>query len=542
MKLRERPYVLIRAGTKTVEVRLFDEKRRDIAPGDLLIFKKEPYLHEVMYKTAARTVRFDSFAELFSAYPNEAVGCGSDDTAETFAAAMGEYYTEEKAKKYGVCAIELLPYSGGYEIHATHARRINARDIEIYFDGDFETGGEPGADEYTVSLGGTELALDPHYGHDGHVHFCRMTTLRLSAPLDCGDNAPTVKVTLGGALLEAPFEDYYRYKLVTRSGIPVRGSAALLQGMKTLERAGELIDIQLSARPDIAEQMARTGASLSVFGRGECAFHIPEHRSGYDTCMLYVEGFGGITCSITEANIWHWRRGHEGPDPEYTTRYVNENIMIHEFGHGVKIAGIDTMEGGALAEEFYMLWRHAKASGLWHDTYAISNPDEYFATLSAIWFNVMNECACDDGWDGVRGPVNTRRELYNYDIDAYRFFAKIYPFRDLDGEWSPVPDNVHVTGLSDLPDVDMSGEEHIFPYPKPTDAGEGEYALFVHGCAAGGSTRGIFARPGEVIALIAQGAEPPVRWRASAGVLEDTDTNAAEFVMPDCDAVVRADG
>ena len=61
-----------------------------------------------------------------------------------------------------------------------------------------------------------------------------------------------------------------------------------------------------------------------------------------------------------------------------------------------------------------MLYRHARAARtLARNSYAISNSDEYFATLSAIWFNVMNECAKDDGWDGTRGPINTRRRLYN---------------------------------------------------------------------------------------------------------------------------------
>ena len=477
MKLREEPYNKIASGTKTVEIRLYDEKRAALNKGDLIIFQKQPYLHEMMYKKVGSVVRFSSFSDLFAAYNQESLGCGEDDSAETFARAMGRYYSESDEAKYGVCAIELLPYDGGYEINVTRARRINERDIEIYFDGDFEFGAEPKTEEYTVSQDGTPLALEERYGRDGHVHFCRMTTLRLRERLPVDGAAPTVTVTLRGKEYAAPFEDYYKYKLTTKSGVTVKGSDALILGMKTIERAGELVDIQLSACPEIAAQMVESGASLSVFGRGECAYHVPEHREGYEVGSLYVEGFGGIACSITECNVWHWHRDCETrPDPNYTTHYKNENILIHEFGHGVKIAGIDRMEDRSLATEFQMLYRHARAAGLWPNTYAISNSDEYFATLSAIWFNVMNECSKDDGWDGTRGPINTRRELYNYDIDAYKFFSKIYPHRDLDGAWTPVPDTVHVTGLPDEPEVDFTGRNYTLNYPEPQE-GAGELSF-----------------------------------------------------------------
>ena len=365
MKLQGEPYDLIREGKKTVEVRLFDEKRQALRPGDLIIFQKLPYRHEMLYRRVGAVKRFPDWQALFAAYDRAALGCGEQDTAEDFAKAMAEYYKAEDLARWGACAVELLPYEGGYEIHPTHARRINGRDIEIYFDGDFEFGKEPGTEAYTVTLDGQPLALEGRYGHKGHVHFCRMTTIRLHKELPVGDGAPTVTVTLEGRDLEAPYEDYYKYYLTTKSGVTVKGSAALMWGMKTVERAGELVDIQLSACPQVATQMVESGATLSVYGPGECAFHIPEHRSSYETAALYVEGFGGTACSITECNVWHWHKECDTrPDPNYTTRYWNENILIHEFGHGVKIAGIDRMEDRSLYTEFQMLYRHAKAAGL----------------------------------------------------------------------------------------------------------------------------------------------------------------------------------
>ncbi len=465
MKLRPAPYDLIRDGTKTVEIRLYDEKRASLKEGDLILFKNQPYLAEMLYKKIASVKRFDSIKELFAAYGAISVGCKEDDTADDLAKGMSSYYKDEDIEKYGWCAIELLPFdSSELDIKAISARRINSREIEIYFDGDFEFGHAPKTEEYTVSVNGAPASLEERYGWRGNVHFCRMTTIRLRERVEESD---TVTVTYKNTVLPCPFEDYYKYKVISKSGVPVKGSGKLMWGEKTVERAAELVDIQLSASPEIAAQMVKSGSSLCVFGPGENAYHIPEHRSGYHVASLYVEGFGGITCSITEANVWHWHYENESrPDPAYATHYRNENILIHEFGHGVKIAGIDRMEDRSLYTEFQMLYRHAKAAGLWPNTYAISNSDEYFATLSAIWFNVMNECHSDDGWDGTRGPINTRRELYNYDIDAYKFFSKIYPYRDLDGAWTPVPDYHKVTGLKDDPEEDFTGRNYLLNYPE----------------------------------------------------------------------------
>ena len=91
------------------------------------------------------------------------------------------------------------------------------------------------------------------------------------------------------------------------------------------------------------------------------------------------------TTSISETNVLHIL---EGP---YTTRYKHECILVHEFAHAVHLIGINYMKDTSLADEFRNLYAQAKADGLWPNTYAISNYEEYFATLSTVWFNVMEE-------------------------------------------------------------------------------------------------------------------------------------------------------
>lgn len=349
----------------------------------------------------------------------------------------------------------------GQEEDIIAVRRINSTDIEILYS-DTYSGKTPRAGKFTVTADGSKkLPYNTNYGTGGSVYFDHILTVSLATPL--ADDA-AVTIEHNGVTYDVPYEPYYQYKYISDCGIPVYGSRALLQGEESVKRGAQIVDAMLSASSEIVEQMIASGAKLAIYSKGEHAYYIPEHRSTYSSDQRYVEGLGGVTSSVTESNLWHWRADN-APDPSYTTVYINESVLVHEFAHGIKIAGIDAMEDQSLATEFQMVYRHAVASGLWPNSYAISNSDEFFATMSAIWFNVMNESAENDLWDGVRGPVNTRDELYNYDIVTYNFFAKIYPYIDLDGEWTPVPDTVTISGLSTADAPNYGSTHYTLSYP-----------------------------------------------------------------------------
>ncbi|WP_437583230.1 hypothetical protein ACSAGD_13205 [Paramicrobacterium sp. CJ85] len=241
-----------------------------------------------------------------------------------------------------------------------------------------------------------------------------------------------------------PKLDYYTQFVTTETGITVK--AADRVDPATLENAATQVDVELGKSDNgIAARMAEYGCSLAVYASLENAYLIPEHRGGYDPEMYDVEGYGGSTynncvSSISERNVLRTR---DNANPDLNTGYPNENILIHEFGHAVRLVGIETLEDTSLSDEFYEVYKNAYNSGLWPNTYAISNSDEFFATLSAIWFDVMAEKP--DWSDGVRSPINTRAELKEYDPKAYDFFAKVYPSDlTLPAPWDePAPDEYH---------------------------------------------------------------------------------------------------
>lgn len=101
MKLNESPFNRIKNGTKTIEFRLFDEKRQQIKVGDKIEFSKLPDLQEKLLVDVVELYREDTFENLFrKLYTNE-----EEITRKT--KAMYEIYSREKEQQYGILGIRI---------------------------------------------------------------------------------------------------------------------------------------------------------------------------------------------------------------------------------------------------------------------------------------------------------------------------------------------------------------------------------------------------------------------------------------------------
>ena len=63
MKLKESPFERIKNGTKTIEFRLYDEKRRKVKIGDKIEFSKLPDLQEKILVEVLDIYRDETFEE-----------------------------------------------------------------------------------------------------------------------------------------------------------------------------------------------------------------------------------------------------------------------------------------------------------------------------------------------------------------------------------------------------------------------------------------------------------------------------------------------
>ena len=106
MKLHPSPFEMIKSGQKTIELRLFDEKRRKIQAGDSILFTNT-VSGETLKKTVRALHRFDSFDELYKSLPLLQCGYTVNDIDSAKPSDMERYYSIEEQNKYGVVGIEL---------------------------------------------------------------------------------------------------------------------------------------------------------------------------------------------------------------------------------------------------------------------------------------------------------------------------------------------------------------------------------------------------------------------------------------------------
>ena len=101
IKLNESPFERIKNGTKTIEFRLYDEKRQQIKIGDQIEFSKLPDLQEKLLVDVTELYREDTFENLFRELYTDKYEINRRTKS------MEKYYSHEKEKEYGVLGIKI---------------------------------------------------------------------------------------------------------------------------------------------------------------------------------------------------------------------------------------------------------------------------------------------------------------------------------------------------------------------------------------------------------------------------------------------------
>ena len=108
MKLNESPFERIKNGTKTIEFRLYDEKRRQIKIGDKIEFSKLPELQEIILVDVLDLYKEETFENLFKKLYSD------EEEIKRKNNSMYQYYSPEKEKEYGVIGIKISLISSGF--------------------------------------------------------------------------------------------------------------------------------------------------------------------------------------------------------------------------------------------------------------------------------------------------------------------------------------------------------------------------------------------------------------------------------------------
>lgn len=103
LKLQPEYFDAIKAGTKKIECRLFDEKRQRIKVGDTIIFKRAPGFTDEVSTIVVGLLHYPTFSALFADFPVEIFGVSKMEILEE---AIARFYTKQDEAIYGVVGIQ----------------------------------------------------------------------------------------------------------------------------------------------------------------------------------------------------------------------------------------------------------------------------------------------------------------------------------------------------------------------------------------------------------------------------------------------------
>ena len=104
MNLQPKYFDFIKAGTKRIELRIYDEKRRLIQLGDIIEFAKSD--DEKFKAKVVGLLRYNSFADLFEDF-DISILADNSMTKQELLEVLGEFYSEEKQAEFGVIGIRI---------------------------------------------------------------------------------------------------------------------------------------------------------------------------------------------------------------------------------------------------------------------------------------------------------------------------------------------------------------------------------------------------------------------------------------------------
>lgn len=105
MKLNDNAFQNIKNGIKKFELRLYDERRKDINIGDTITFRNLNNLEDTITVKVLALLRYPTFADFFKDIDYKQ--CGTANSLEEKLERVHTFYTVEQEEKYGILAIKI---------------------------------------------------------------------------------------------------------------------------------------------------------------------------------------------------------------------------------------------------------------------------------------------------------------------------------------------------------------------------------------------------------------------------------------------------
>jgi hypothetical protein len=216
---------------------------------------------------------------------------------------------------------------------------------------------------------------------------------------------------------------YTRY--LDARGVPVLSSENVSD--TALTRACDTTIHLLEKSADVRERLVENGFKVAVIGVDEVLTDLPEYADLYevnpDVDWNYsVRSLGAGSLERPVSSV-----GEENLLCLSSDLYAGESIGIHSIAHGLRSLGI-VYADPEWDERLEVAYDAAIAAGLWNDTYAATEPSQYWAEGVQSWYD--SNLAPPNG---IHNEVNTRSELRDYDPELASLIAEYVP----DDDWRP---------------------------------------------------------------------------------------------------------
>lgn len=219
--------------------------------------------------------------------------------------------------------------------------------------------------------------------------------------------------------------DPFYEKYLDVSGLPL--ISAWIVYDEALLKAREIIQIMVSELPqEVLDKMIELNTRVGIIGAKQRTTEMPEYRDLYEVFPgtdwdNRARGLGPTIARPLASG------GEENLLRLPGDRYPRENILVHEFAHGIHLMGLYHAVSG-FEEDLVDAYNEAIAAGLWQNTYAATNHHEYFAEGVQYWFGVNGYA---NPANGTYGPVDSRESLKDYDPRLYGILETYFPAVDI---------------------------------------------------------------------------------------------------------------
>jgi len=222
--------------------------------------------------------------------------------------------------------------------------------------------------------------------------------------------------------------DPFFTRWVDAGGVPIISSA--LVSDESFRVALHILENMLLERPCYREALIRTGVKVVLLAPSETTTDVPEFADlneawpGTD----WDERARGLGANHSRPVVM---APAENLARDPGDGYVGECVLVHEFAHTMLTMSVGELQAGArFTARLQESYERAVYADLWEDTYAQSTPDEYWAEGVQSWVGHRQSSEVPDG---VRGPIDTRAELWDYDPSLAGMIAEVMPTH----EWYP---------------------------------------------------------------------------------------------------------